>query len=93
MKRLALAAAAVAFLYSPTFATGIDSRAYYCADLRALIAANGFVFISSPALGDFVVANAYYCSGGERIASRSVATRDTPECVVNYCESRSSGGD
>jgi len=52
MKKFALAIAVMAFIYSPTFAAGTDSRAYTCADLHALIAANGFVFISSPAFGD-----------------------------------------
>ena len=93
MNRFALATAVMACIYSPAFAAGIDSYAYTCTDLHALIAANGFVFISSPAFGDFVVANAYYCSGGERIESRSVPTRDTPECVVKHCGSRSGSGD
>jgi hypothetical protein len=93
MRRFAFIAAMMAFICSPAFAAGVDSRAYTCAGLHALIAANGFVFISSPTFGDFVVANAYYCSGGEGIESRSVPTRDTPECIVKYCGSRFGGGD
>ena len=73
------------------YAAGIDSRAYTCADLHSLIRAQGFVFISQPTFGDFVVASAYYCGGGDKIETRSVATRDQPECLVNYCNSFASG--
>jgi len=93
MRRFAFIAALMGFICSPAFAAGIDSRAYTCAGLHALIAANGFVFISSPAFGDFVVANAYYCGGGEGVTSRSVPTSDAPECAVKYCVSRSNGGE
>jgi hypothetical protein len=80
-------------LSSATFAAGIDSRAYTCANLQAVIAAQRFVFISQPAFGDFVVSNAYYCSGGSTTQTRSVPTTDNPECPVNYCVGRNSGGD
>jgi hypothetical protein len=78
-------------LSSSASAAGIDSRAFTCSDLHSLIAAQGFVFISQATFGDFVVANASYCGGGDRIASRSVATRDQPECLVNYCAAYTSG--
>jgi len=76
---------------SAASAAGIDSRTYSCADLQTLIAAKGFVFISQATFGDFVVANDSYCQSGGFLQSRSVATRDNPECLVNYCISRSSG--
>jgi hypothetical protein len=91
MKRFAPIAVAIAFC-SPGFATGIDSRAYTCTGLHAVIAANRFVFINYPSFMDFVVANASYCSGGEIIQLRSVPTSDNPECLVNYCRSRGGGG-
>jgi hypothetical protein len=69
----------------PADAAGIDSRAYTCSALHSLIATQHFVFISQPAFGDFVVAGPYYCGGGEVFEVRSVATRDLPECPVNYC--------
>src|SRR4029079_8856825 len=69
----------------PADAAGIDSRAYTCSDLHALIATQRFVFISQPAFGDFVVAGPYYCGGGEIFEARSVATRDLPQCPGNYC--------
>ena len=69
----------------PAYAAGIDSRAYTCSELHFLIAAQRFVFISQATFGDFVVASAYYCGGGEVVEDRSVATRDLPECPVNYC--------
>ncbi len=75
----------------PAAAAGIDSRAYTCAGLHSLIAAHGFVFISQATFGDFVVANRSYCSDGEVLERRSVATSDNPECLVNYCVSRSLG--
>jgi hypothetical protein len=57
-----------------------------------MIAARGFVFISQPVFGDFVVANVSYCSGGVGggaiLKLRSVPTSDSPECLVNYCETR-----
>jgi hypothetical protein len=90
MKKIA-AIVATMVLGSPAFAAGIDSRTYNCTGLQALIAANRFVFINTPGFGDFVVANATYCSGGETIQLRSVATIDNPECLVNYCRSRSGG--
>ena len=75
-------------LSSSTFAAGIDSRVYTCANLQAMIVAQRFVFISQPAFGDFVVSNDNYCSGGDFIQLRSVPTTDNPECIVNYCVSR-----
>jgi hypothetical protein len=69
----------------------VDSRAYTCSGLQSLIAAHGFVFISRATFGDFVVANRRYCSDGEVLELRSVATSDNPECLVNYCVSRSPG--
>ena len=87
----ALIVAAMTFS-SSAFAAGLDSRAYTCDGLRALVAANRFVFINYPSFMDFVVANSSYCSGGEVIQLRSVPTSDNPECLVNYCRSRGGGG-
>jgi hypothetical protein len=78
---------------APAGAAGIDSRAYSCAALHALIAARGFVFISQPAFGDFAVASGYFCGGGDRLQERTVPTADMPECSINYCESYTSGFD
>ncbi len=72
-------------LSSSAIAAGIDSRAYTCGNLHALIMMRGFVFISQPAFGGFVVASSYYCGGGEFVQLRSVPTADNPECTVNYC--------
>ena len=91
MKRSALMVA-FALFSSSAFAAGVDSRAYTCAGLHALVAANRFVFINYPSFMDFVVANGSYCSGGEVIQLRSVPTSDNPECIVNYCRSHSGGG-
>ncbi len=94
MKSVAVLLAAM-ILSSSAFAAGIDSRAYSCADLRALIATHGFVFIGNPDFQDFVVADVSYCPGGaynSYIQLRSVATRDNPECLVNYCISPARGG-
>jgi hypothetical protein len=77
---------------SSALAAGVDSRAYTCDGLHALVAANRFVFINYPSFMDFVVANASSCSGGEVIQLRSVPTIDTPECLVSYCRSRGGGG-
>jgi hypothetical protein len=90
MKTLALVVAAMAFSAS-AFAAGIDSRAYTCGGLKALIVASRYVFINNPNFDDFVVANVSSCSGSEIVQRRSVPTSDTPECPVNYCKSRSSG--
>ena len=84
MKKLVALAGAMA-LCAPAFANGIDSRAYTCADLHALVATNGFVFIGNPEFQDFVVANEAACGGGEYIQLRSVQTSDIPACPVNYC--------
>src|SRR5947199_10367084 len=80
----------VLFIFAITFSSsalpaGVDSRAYTCDGLHALVAANRFVFINYPSFMDFVVANASYCSGGEIIQLRSVLTSDNPECLVNRC--------
>jgi hypothetical protein len=80
-----------AVICPPAFANGVDSRAYTCGGLHSLIAAHGFVFISQATFGDFVVANRSYCSDGDVLELRSVATSDNPECLVNYCVSRSVG--
>jgi hypothetical protein len=79
-KRVALILGLMA-LSSPTFAAGIDSRVYTCANLQALITVKGFVFISQPAFGDFVVSNVYYCSGSNTLQTRSVPTTDNPESL------------
>ena len=73
---------------SPAFANGIDSRSYTCAGLQSLIAVHGFVFISQATFGDFVVANGSYCTAGDIPETRSVATSDNAECLVNYCVPR-----
>jgi hypothetical protein len=91
MKRCALFVAAMTLSVS-AFAAGIDSRAYACDGLHALIAANRFIFINYPSFMDFAVANSSSCSGGEVIQLRSVPTSDNPECLVNYCRGRSGGG-
>jgi hypothetical protein len=88
MKRFLAAVFAMA-VSSSAFATRVDSRAYTCAGLHALVTANRFVFINYPSFMDFVVANASSCSGGEMLQLRSVPTSDNPECVVNYCRHQS----
>jgi hypothetical protein len=93
MKQIALVIAALAF--SPAaFAAGVDSRAYSCPQLQALIGAYRFIFINNPNFDDFVVADASSCSGSQIIQRRSVPTTDNPECIVNYCRppSESRGG-
>jgi hypothetical protein len=91
LKTFALIVVAMAFSSSAP-AAGVDSRAYTCAGLHALVAANRYVFINYPSFMDFVVANASVCSSGELLQLRSVPTSDTPECIVNYCRSRGGGG-
>jgi len=88
MKKYAIAAATVAFT-SSAFATGIDSRAYTCGGLHALVAQRGFVYIGIPFQG-FVVSGANFCSGNERLESRGVATSDNPQCPMPFCEERPS---
>ena len=92
LRKFILAAGVALALAAPAYSAGIDSRAYTCAALQSTIAARGFVFISQPAFGDFVVANVSYCSGGVGggaiLQSRSVPTSDSPECLVNYCDTR-----
>ncbi len=90
MKILLVIVAAMALAGTPAIAAGIDSRLYSCAALHSLVAAQGFVFISQATFGDFVVANASYCGGGDVMQTRSVATADQPECVVNYCNAYTS---
>ena len=87
--RSSLIAAAITFSFS-AFAAGVDSRAYTCDGLHALVAANRFVFINYPSFMDFVVVNGSYCSAGEMIGLRSVPASDNPECLVNYCRKRPS---
>jgi hypothetical protein len=84
MKRIAFILA-VTSLGSSAFAAGIDSHAYTCNDLHALIMEKGFVFINNPDFEDFVVANVSYCESGAFLQLRSVPTSDQPECLVNYC--------
>jgi hypothetical protein len=87
MTKLSLVLTMTAFSF-PAFAAGIDSHAYTCASLHALIAANRFVFIHTISFQDFVVSDASYCGGGEYLQLRSVPTSDNPQCLVNYCMSR-----
>jgi hypothetical protein len=84
MKKFVIIAAVMAF-GSSAFAAGIDSRAYTCSGLHALIAARGFIYIGIPFQG-FAVASANFCAGSDRLESRSVATSDNPQCTVPYCE-------
>jgi len=88
MKRLLIAATVLA-VSSSAFAAGIDSRAYTCGGLHALIAQRGFVYIGIPFQG-FAVSGANLCSGNERLEPRSVATSDNPLCPVPYCDERPS---
>jgi len=88
-KRSALILAAMTFS-SSGFAAGVDSRAYTCDGLHALVVANRFVFINYPSFMDFVVTNGSDCSAGEMLGLRSVPTSDNPECLVNYCRKRPS---
>src|SRR5690242_20519834 len=85
MKRFAPIAAAAAIFASSAYAAGIDSRAYTCGGLQAVIAANRFVFINTPGFGDFAVADRSYCSASDIIQRRTVLTSDAAECPVNYC--------
>jgi hypothetical protein len=85
IKRLVLILGTVCFSAS-TFAAGIDSRSYTCANLQALITAQRFVFINNPDFLDFVVADVYYCGGPAPLLQlRNLPTLDRPECPVNYC--------
>ncbi len=88
MKRFALMVV-LALFSSSAFAAGVDSRAYTCAGLHALVAANRFVFINYLSFMDFVVADGSYCSSGEIIQLRSVPTSDNAECLVNRCRNHS----
>jgi hypothetical protein len=94
MKTFAVVVAALGF-GSSALAAGVDSRAYNCPGLQALIAVNRFVFINTTGFGDFAVADRSYCSGSDIIQRRTVPTTDTPECIVNYCRppSESRGAD
>jgi hypothetical protein len=91
MRKLLLAVAAIA-CNSPAFAAGIDSHAYSCSALHALIEEQGFVFIGNLDFQDFVVSERVGCTGDQRIQVRSVPTSDNPECTVNYCIYVTSGG-
>ena len=86
MKKFVIAAV-VAALASPAFAAGIDSRAYTCSGLHALIGQRGFVYIGIPFQG-FAVSGTNFCSGNERLESRSVVTSDNLQCPVPFCEDR-----
>ena len=88
MKKLVIIAATLAF-GSSAFAEGINSRAYACGGLHALIAARGFIYIEIPFQG-FVVSGANFCGGNERLEPRGMATSDDPQCTVPYCEYRPS---
>jgi len=88
MKRVALVVALPLF-GSSALAAGVDSRAYTCDGLHALVAANRFVFINYPSFMDFVVANGSYCSSGEIIQLRSVPTSDNLQCLVSRCRNHS----
>ena len=88
MKRSVLTVA-LALFGSSALAAGVDSRAYTCDGLHALVAANRFVFVNYPSYMDFVVANASYCSSGEIIQLRSVPTSDNPQCLVTRCRNHS----
>jgi hypothetical protein len=76
-------------LSSSAFAAGVDSRAYTCNGLHALVEANRFVFINYPSFMDFVVANGSYCTTGEVVQLRSVPTSDDTQCLVNRCRNHS----
>jgi hypothetical protein len=91
MKKLAAILAAIAFS-SSAFAAGIDSRAYTCTALHALIAAQRYVFIGNPDFQDFVVADVSSCPAESVLQLRSVSARDNPECLVNYCMPPRGGG-
>jgi len=88
MKRFALMVV-LALFSSSALAAGVDSRAYTCAGLHALVAANRFVFINYLSFMDFVVAGGSDCSSGEIIQLRSVPTSDNAECLVNRCRNHS----
>ena len=88
MKKFVVIGAALAFSASAS-AAGTDSRAYTCSGLHALIAAKNFVYIGIPFQG-YAVSGAGFCAGDERLESRSVATSDSPACLVPYCETRPS---
>ena len=91
LKRLALILGAIA-LTTPAIAAGVDSHNYTCPELQRLILSNRFIFINNPNFMDFVVSNVSYCSGSGILQLRSVPTKDSPECAVNYClPPRSSG--
>jgi hypothetical protein len=77
---------------SPAVAAGIDSRAYTCPALQALIAAQRFVFIGNPDFQDFAVADASQCPAGNPTQLRSVPTSDSSECPVIYCVPARGGG-
>ena len=91
MRRLALILGTIV-ISLPAVAAGIDSRLYTCADLQSQIAARRFLFISQATFGDFAVADVSVCSGGQIVERRSVATRDSADCPINYCVYRGTTG-
>jgi hypothetical protein len=90
---LCLLLASAHALLSPAEAAGIDSHAYSCADLQALIAAHRFVFIGNPDFQDFAVADQSECPAEGTLVWRTVPTRDRPECLVYMCGGGHAGGD
>ena len=91
IRRLVLILAAMA-LGLPVSANGVDSHAYNCAGLQALIAQSRWIFINNPDFEDTVVADARECSYGGYLEWRSVPTTDNPECIVFRCgKARGSG--
>ena len=83
--RAAIAIVAAVALGFPAVAAEVDSHAYSCADLHALINANRWIFITNPDFEDIVVADARECSLADQLDWRSVPTTDIPECIVYHC--------
>ena len=65
MKKFVVPGAALAFSASAS-AAGMNSRAYTCGGLHALIAAKDFIYIGIPLQG-FAVSGADFCAGSERL--------------------------
>ena len=84
IRKLALVVAAM-LLNFPALAAGINSTAYTCPTLQALILARGYIFIGNSTFQDFVVANASLCSGGEQALVYTLPTMDQAQCPVTYC--------
>jgi len=87
LNKVVVFAAMICFGF-PALAAGVDSRAFTCPSLQALIAQYRFVFIGNPDFQDFVVSNSSVCSGPDIIEPRTVPTIDNPQCLVNYCRRR-----